>query len=141
MTKTMQRRRRASPLRDDVLQTLIERGLSSAYEIADHMRETGKRSCYSGSVYRALDHLAGEGKVDFVASLRGYIALPEKPGAGLLVCTSCKRVDVVDSERLEADLSGVATDHKFETGSIHCELVGTCSRCAGEARDKSDRSS
>lgn len=121
--------------------TLRERGLSSAYEIADHMRQTGKRSCYSGSVYRALDHLAHEGKVAFVASLRSYMALPEEPGAALLVCTTCKRVDVVESTRLAADYSGVASDHQFEAGSIHCELVGTCSRCAAETPSPSDRSS
>ena len=57
MTKPVLRRRpRTSPLPEDVLATLRERGPLSAYEITDQMRETGKRSSYSTSVYRALDH-------------------------------------------------------------------------------------
>jgi Fur family ferric uptake transcriptional regulator len=88
------------------------------------------------TVYRNLQRLADEGRVDALRRPSGEVAF-RACGRGHhhhLTCRMCGRVDEVRDCGLERWAAEVAREHGFSGVEHHAELTGLCSECRKRSR-------
>ena len=90
------------------------------------------------TVYRALDRLAGAGKVS-VSNMGGSAATYELVRADIhhhLVCQECQGLITLDHSEVQAFFSRLEEVHNFKVLTNHLVLFGTCDDCqAGEGKE------
>jgi len=101
----------------------------TAQELHQHLTGVGL-----ATVYRNLQRLAEQGKVDTIRRPNGELAF-RVCGVGHhhhLICRSCGRVVEVHDCALEDWSRKLATEHDFSAIEHQTELFGTCGACANK---------
>ena len=83
------------------------------------------------TVYRALDRLAGAGKVS-VSNMGGSAAIYELVREEIhhhLVCLECQAITTLDHSGVEAFFSRLEKVHNFKVLTNHLVLFGICDDC------------
>jgi Fur family zinc uptake transcriptional regulator len=105
-----------------------------AYAVLDVLRREQRAA--PPTVYRALDFLQAHGLVHRIASLNAYVGCnsPERPHQGqFLICGSCKELAEVSDSRVQEVIRDAASSADFEVHRQTIEVMGTCTRCRGQA--------
>ena len=105
----------------------------SAYELIGLLEQRQERKIAPLTVYRHLDFLMQTGLVHRLQSTQTYLACDHPDHAHesqFLLCSSCGRVDEVESQGLEALLSEIAEERGFRPDNAVVEVRGLCGACA-----------
>ena len=105
----------------------------SAYELIGLLEQRQERKIAPLTVYRHLDFLMRTGLVHRLQSTQTYLACEHPDHAHesqFLLCSSCGRVDEVESQGLEALLSEIAEERGFRPDNAVVEVRGLCGACA-----------
>lgn len=105
----------------------------SAYELIGLLEQRQERKIAPLTVYRHLDFLMQTGLVHRLQSTQTYLACEHPDHAHesqFLLCSSCGRVDEVESQGLEALLSEIAEERGFRPDNAVVEVKGLCGACA-----------
>ena len=105
----------------------------SAYELIGLLEQRQERKIAPLTVYRHLDFLMQTGLVHRLQSTQTYLACEHPDHAHesqFLLCSSCGRVDEVESQGLEALLSEIADERGFRPDNAVVEVRGLCGACA-----------
>ena len=105
----------------------------SAYELIGLLEQRQERKIAPLTVYRHLDFLMQTGLVHRLQSTQTYLACEHPDHAHesqFLLCSSCGRVDEVESEGVEALLSKIADERGFRPDNAVVEVRGLCGACA-----------
>jgi Fur family ferric uptake transcriptional regulator len=105
----------------------------SAQEIHARLRTQGERVGLT-SVYRALQGLSEDGRVDVLRTPSGeatYRSCGSSRHHHHLVCDRCGATVEVEAPALERWVAQVAAEHGYRTPEHTLEISGTCSRCSG----------
>ena len=105
----------------------------SAYELIGLLEQRQERKIAPLTVYRHLDFLMQTGLVHRLQSTQTYLACEHPDHAHesqFLLCSSCGRVDEVESEGVEALLSKIADERGFRPDNAVVEVKGLCGACA-----------
>ena len=105
----------------------------SAYELIGLLEQRQERKIAPLTVYRHLDFLMRTGLVHRLQSTQTYLACEHPDHAHesqFLLCSSCGRVDEVESEGVEALLSKIADERGFRPDNAVVEVRGLCGACA-----------
>jgi Fur family ferric uptake transcriptional regulator len=103
----------------------------SAQQLHARLREAGE-GVGLATVYRTLQHLAEDGKVDVLRTGDGE-AVYRRCGTGHhhhLICRRCRRTVEVDSVAVERWARTIAEDNGFADVEHVVEVFGTCASCA-----------
>ena len=125
---------RLTPARLAVYAEMLARGQPlSAYELIGLLEQRQERKIAPLTVYRHLDFLMQTGLVHRLQSTQTYLACEHPDHAHesqFLLCSSCGRVDEVESEGVEALLSKIADERGFRPENAVVEVRGLCGACA-----------
>ena len=125
---------RLTPARLAVYAEMLARGQPlSAYELIGLLEQRQERKIAPLTVYRHLDFLMQTGLVHRLQSTQTYLACEHPDHAHesqFLLCSSCGRVDEVESEGVEALLSKIADERGFRPDNAVVEVKGLCGACA-----------
>ena len=105
----------------------------SAYELIGLLEQRQERKIAPLTVYRHLDFLMQTGLVHRLQSTQTYLACEHPDHAHesqFLLCSSCGRVDEVESDGVEALLSKIADERGFRPDNAVVEVKGLCGACA-----------
>lgn len=105
----------------------------SAYELIGLLEQRQERKIAPLTVYRHLDFLMQTGLVHRLQSTQTYLACEHPDHAHeiqFLLCSSCGRVDEVESRGLETLLSEIAQERGFRPDNAVVEVRGLCGACA-----------
>jgi Fur family ferric uptake transcriptional regulator len=105
----------------------------SAQDLHARIRTTGETVGLT-SVYRALQSLAEDGRVDVRRTDAGeatYRACGSDRHHHHLVCTGCGATVEVEAPALERWVRQVADRHGYRVDGHTLEISGRCARCAG----------
>lgn len=137
---------RLTEQRRAVFEALVRHGHPlGAYDLIEKLRPATGRSPAPIAIYRALEFLQELGLIHRLETLNAYIACPHRHEAGarvaFLICESCRHVEEVASEGVDAALAALAGQSGFRAARHVIEIAGTCRSCAargdrrsGEAR-------
>ena len=107
----------------------------SAQQIFEDLHSQGQRVGLA-TVYRSLQGLAEDGRVDTLRSSEGevlYRSCASEHHHHHLVCRECGFTEEIEQSQIESWVTRVAQAHGF-TGVEHSlELFGTCSTCHDKA--------
>ncbi len=104
----------------------------SAQDIHARLRAGGEPVGLT-SVYRALQGLTEDGRVDVLRTAAGeatYRSCASDRHHHHLVCTGCGDTVEVEAPALERWVAQVAAKHGYRPAAHTLEVTGTCSRCS-----------
>ena len=110
----------------------------SAYELIALLEQRQERKIAPLTVYRQLDFLMRTGLVHRLQSAQTYLPCDHPDHAHesqFLLCSSCGRVDEVESSVLETLLAQIADEHGFRPDKAVVEVNGLCGTCAVGEQD------
>lgn len=105
----------------------------SAYELIGLLERRQERKIAPLTVYRHLEFLMKAGLVHRLQSTQSYLPCDHPDHAHesqFLLCSSCGRVDEVESRGLETLLSKIANERGFRPHNVVVEVNGLCGACA-----------
>ena len=110
----------------------------SAQQIFEDLHSQGQRVGLA-TVYRSLQGLAEDGRVDTLRSSEGevlYRSCVSEHHHHHLVCRTCGFTEEIEQSQIESWVSAVAADHGFSDVEHSLELFGLCASCRekGSAR-------
>jgi len=125
---------RLTAQRRQVLAALIAAGRAlGAYDLIDHVAETGGKRVAPITIYRALEFLVETDLVHRIESRNAFLACPAGHGphaeAIFLICDACGKVCEAVSPPLEMALGTLAAERGFAPRARIIELVGHCADC------------
>ena len=103
----------------------------SAQQIFEDLHSQGQRVGLA-TVYRSLQGLAEEGRVDTLRSTEGevlYRSCASDHHHHHLVCRECGFTEEIEQSQIESWVSAVAADHGFSDVEHSLELFGLCASC------------
>ena len=103
----------------------------SAQQIFEDLHSQGQRVGLS-TVYRSLQGLAEDGRVDTLRSSEGevlYRSCVSEHHHHHLVCRTCGFTEEIEQSQIESWVSAVAADHGFSDVEHSLELFGLCASC------------
>ena len=103
----------------------------SAQQIFEDLHLQGQRVGLA-TVYRSLQSLAEDGRVDTLRSSDGE-ALYRSCTTHHLVCRKCGFTEEIEQSQIEAWVDAVATAHGFSDLEHSLELFGVCSSCRAKS--------
>ena len=125
---------RITPARLAVYAELLARGRPlSAYELIALLERRQERKIAPVTVYRHLDFLMRIGLVHRLQSAQTYLPCDHPDHAHesqFLLCSSCGKVDEVESSGLESLLAQIADERGFRPDHAVVEVNGLCGTCA-----------
>jgi len=130
-----QRRTRQRAAVDEVLDEVDD--FVSAQELHQMLRARGSRVGLA-TVYRALQTLADDGRVDVLRSDAGeavYRRCDQPEHHHHLVCRSCGAAVEISRPAVEAWAEDVARAHGYVDVTHTVEIFGLCPRCAALSSD------
>ncbi|MGI9354381.1 MAG: Fur family transcriptional regulator [Rhizobiaceae bacterium] len=109
-----------------------QKGPLSAYDILERLRGDGLRAPLQ--IYRALDKLAGQGRVHRLESLNAFVACREpeccaNKAVAFTICDKCHDVAEIANDRLARSLRTIAGHDGFSMQNAAIELHGLCNDC------------
>ena len=109
----------------------------SAYELIGLLEERQARKIAPLTVYRHLDFLMRVGLVHRLQSAHTYMPCDHPAHtheSQFLLCSSCGRVDEVESTGLETLLTQIASERGFRPDKAVVEVTGVCGTCAPDEK-------
>ena len=103
----------------------------SAPQIFEDLHSQGQRVGLA-TVYRSLQGLAEDGRVDTLRSTEGevlYRSCASDHHHHHLVCRECGFTEEIEQSQIESWVSAVAADHGFSDVEHSLELFGLCASC------------
>ncbi len=103
----------------------------SAQQIFEDLHSQGQRVGLA-TVYRSLQGLAEDGRVDTLRSTEGetlYRNCASEHHHHHLVCRECGFTEEIEQSQIEAWVTSVAQGHGFANVEHSLELFGTCVSC------------
>ena len=103
----------------------------SAQQIFEDLHSQGQRVGLA-TVYRSLQGLAEDGRVDTLRSSEGevlYRSCASEHHHHHLVCRTCGFTEEIEQSQIESWVSAVAADHGFSDVEHSLELFGLCASC------------
>lgn len=103
----------------------------SAQQIFEDLHSQGQRVGLA-TVYRSLQGLAEDGRVDTLRSSEGevlYRNCASEHHHHHLVCRTCGFTEEIEQSQIESWVSAVAADHGFSDVKHSLELFGLCASC------------
>ena len=103
----------------------------SAQQIFEDLHSQGQRVGLA-TVYRSLQGLAEDGRVDTLRSTEGevlYRSCASEHHHHHLVCRTCGFTEEIEQSQIESWVSAVAADHGFSDVEHSLELFGLCASC------------
>ena len=103
----------------------------SAQQIFEDLHSQGQRVGLA-TVYRSLQGLAEDGRVDTLRSSEGevlYRSCTSEHHHHHLVCRTCGFTEEIEQSQIESWVSAVAADHGFSDVEHSLELFGLCASC------------
>ena len=103
----------------------------SAQQIFEDLRTNGQHVGLA-TVYRSLQGLAEDGRIDALRSSEGeslYRICTSNSHHHHLVCRECGHAEEIEKSKLEAWVTSVAQGHGFANVEHSLELFGTCAPC------------
>lgn len=103
----------------------------SAQQIFEDLHSQGQRVGLA-TVYRSLQGLAEDGRVDTLRSTEGevlYRSCASDHHHHHLVCRECGFTEEIEQSQIESWVSAVAADHGFSDVEHSLELCGLCASC------------
>ena len=103
----------------------------SAQQIFEDLHSQGQRVGLA-TVYRSLQGLAEDGRVDTLRSSEGevlYRSCASDHHHHHLVCRTCGFTEEIEQSQIESWVSAVAADHGFSDVEHSLELFGLCASC------------
>ena len=103
----------------------------SAQQIFEDLHSQGQRVGLA-TVYRSLQGLAEDGRVDTLRSTEGevlYRSCASDHHHHHLVCRTCGFTEEIEQSQIESWVSAVAADHGFSDVEHSLELFGLCASC------------
>ena len=103
----------------------------SAQQIFEDLHSQGQRVGLA-TVYRSLQGLAEDGRVDTLRSSEGevlYRNCASENHHHHLVCRTCGFTEEIEQSQIESWVSAVAADHGFSDVEHSLELFGLCASC------------
>jgi hypothetical protein len=103
----------------------------SAQQIFEDLHSQGQRVGLA-TVYRSLQGLAEDGRVDTLRSTEGevlYRSCASDHHHHHLVCRECGFTEEIEQSQIESWVSAVAADHGFSDVEHSLELFGLCASC------------
>ena len=103
----------------------------SAQQIFEDLHSQGQRVGLA-TVYRSLQGLAEDGRVDTLRSTEGevlYRSCASEHHHHHLVCRECGFTEEIEQSQIESWVSAVAADHGFSDVEHSLELFGLCASC------------
>ena len=107
----------------------------SAQQIFEDLHSQGQRVGLA-TVYRSLQGLAEDGRVDTLRSSEGevlYRNCASEHHHHHLVCRTCGFTEEIEQSQIEAWVDAVATAHGFSDLEHSLELFGVCSSCRAKS--------
>lgn len=127
-----QRGSRLTPLRRQVLETLLRHhGSLKAYELLDALRTTLPGAA-PPTVYRALDFLTAQGLIHRLDAINAWSACTDAGGEPhdlLVVCTRCGNVAELSDPDLGRRLADCVARAGYALAGHETELRALCARC------------
>lgn len=123
-----------TPLAGTVLRHLWRVGEPlGAYALRDQLSELGQ-GIHSTSVYRQIDRLAAAGLILPIVLRRAVVISPDPFIAQwlVLVCSNCRRVELVASPSALDLVDSLAAMNSFRRRFVHLECSGLCPYCSDE---------
>lgn len=124
---------RLTPARLEAYTTLRAAGQPlSAYDLVARLEKKQKRKIAPLTVYRHLDFLIGVGLVHKLESRQVYVCCdhPEhQHESQYLLCSSCGRVDELESKKLSNLLGRISDQRGFQVENAVVEVSGRCGDC------------
>ncbi len=132
-TLCAQRAQRLTPIRRQVLTTLLESHKPlGAYEIIDRAPAGTPRPAPI-TIYRALDFLREQGLVHRIESRNAFVACVGNHASGdlvvFLICEDCGEVGEASSEGITDQLKSAARAAGFTPKAPVIEISGICAHC------------
>lgn len=128
----IQRGKRLTPIRRQVLRILLERRRSiKAYELLELIR-AAQAGAAPPTVYRALDFLVEQGLAHRLDATNAWTACHDAGGDPhdlLVVCTGCGIVAEVSDPGLNQQLADKVAQTGFTLSGYETELRALCQRC------------
>ena len=103
----------------------------SAQQIFEDLHSQGQRVGLA-TVYRSLQGLAEDGRVDTLRSSEGevlYRSCASEHHHHHLVCRTCGFTEEIEQSQIESWVSAVAADHGFSDVEHSLERFGRCASC------------
>ncbi len=106
----------------------------SAYEILERLRDQGIRAPLQ--IYRALDKLAGFGKIHRLESLNAFIACSHDgqehtdDAPAFAICERCGRVEEFYDADIATRLLALQRERRFRPVKTTIEIRGFCDACS-----------
>ncbi len=103
----------------------------SAQQIFEDLRTNGQHVGLA-TVYRSLQGLAEDGRIDALRSSEGeslYRICTSNGHHHHLVCRECGHAEEIEQSQIEAWVTSVARGHGFANVEHSLELFGTCAPC------------
>ena len=103
----------------------------SAQQIFEDLHSQGQRVGLA-TVYRSLQGLAEDGRVDTLRSTEGEVlfrSCASEHHHHHLVCRECGFTEEIEQSQIESWVSAVAADHGFSDVEHSLELFGLCASC------------
>lgn len=103
----------------------------SAQQIFEDLRTNGQHVGLA-TVYRSLQGLAEDGRIDALRSSEGeslYRICTSNSHHHHLVCRECGHAEEIEQSQIEAWVASVAQGHSFVNVEHSLELFGTCASC------------
>lgn len=126
---------RASSVDHIILHTLAqEEHHLTSHEIYEIIRKQ-LPAVNPSTVYRALERLAGLGKIS-VSDMGTGAEVYESTAHGLhhhFVCQSCGKISTIPNEDVKVFFSSLQDKYQMEIATNHLVLFGKCKLCKGEA--------
>lgn len=107
----------------------------SAQQIFEDLRTNGQHVGLA-TVYRSLQGLAEDGRIDALRSSEGeslYRICTSNSHHHHLVCRECGHAEEIEQSQIEAWVDAVATAHGFSDLEHSLELFGVCSSCRAKS--------
>jgi len=128
----LKRAQRLTPIRRQVLETLLESHKPlGAYEIIERA-EKGARPAPI-TVYRALNFLRGQGLVHRIESRNAFVACVNNHASGdfvvFLICERCGDVGEATAAGVADNLKSAARAAGFSPNTPVIEISGVCAHC------------
>lgn len=128
----LQRGKRLTPMRRQVLKTLLQQQRSvKAYELLEEIRVSHPGAA-PPTVYRALDFLVEQGLAHRLDATNAWTACHDAGGTPhdlLVVCTECGIVAELSDPRLSRQLADTAARTGFILSGHETELRALCRHC------------
>ena len=136
LDRLLQRGHRLTGQRHTIVEYLAPRTDNfGAQEILDEMHRRGV-DVGRATVFRTLDLLAELGLLHRIHAEDGcsrYAVCETRHHHHHLLCVECGAVETVQAPSIETAIQRLATRSGFQVLNHVLELIGRCSRCAGEA--------